>query len=471
MIDLSDPPLDFHPTRQFRGAIIARSLYYQRFPSADPFIQQQAVGMRDTVGDFEPPILESMVAMGYVLAGGEALWVARILTSLVWVLGGIPLYALARRFSSSGAALLSTAYYLFLLFGVMASRSFQPDPLMVASLVAGMYAIHRWSETRAWKWALWAAAFGGFSILVKAFAAYFVLGVFASMVLYTLPGREALRSRQVWAMFALCVSPALLYYFSGDSVAGDYVQNWIVALLPMAFEPGFYIRWARVLNDLLGVVHLVVAASGVLVAPPRARWLLLGAWLGYLVYGITLPHQTLTHNYYHLFAVPLTALSVAPLLQLLVRRIALQGRTWRLAFIGVLLASLFYNAWVARSDMLGVDYREEPVFWQGIGAAVPTDGRTIGLVQSYGSLLSYYGWRTVQLWPITGELELAGLRGSSNGDFEEFFNNRTEGMDYFLVTSFNQLAEQPALAQHLEANYPLHSRGAGYIIYDLRSPR
>ena len=37
MVDLTDPPLDFHPTRQLRSAIIARSMYYRSLPEAEYF--------------------------------------------------------------------------------------------------------------------------------------------------------------------------------------------------------------------------------------------------------------------------------------------------------------------------------------------------------------------------------------------------------------------------------------------------
>jgi len=50
---------------------------------------------------------------------------------LAWLLGGLALYALARRIASADGALVALLYYLFLDFGVIASRSFQPDPLMV----------------------------------------------------------------------------------------------------------------------------------------------------------------------------------------------------------------------------------------------------------------------------------------------------------------------------------------------------
>ena len=471
MVDLTDPPLDFHPTRQFRGAVVARGIYYQLVPSSDPFIQQQTISTRNSVSELEPPILESIVAFAYLLVGGEYLWIARIITSFSWSLAALPLFALARRFTSPGAALLAVAYYLFLPFAVTASRSFQPDPVMVALLIAGLFAAYRWSETRDWNWTLVAGISMGLAVLVKAFAAYFVLGGLLAVVLYTLGFRKALRDGQVWAMAAISVLPAAIYYLLNiGATSGNYFQNWIVALLPLAFEPSFYIRWTDMLTDLLGVAGLFGSFIGVLFARPRARWLLIGVWAGYVLYGITLPHQTTTHNYYHLFLVPLAALSVAPIAHLIVKKVAEQTRFWQTAFVVILLACLFFTAWTSRSTMLGVSYHDEPPFWEHIGSAVPTDGETIGLVQAYGNLLGYYGWRRVELWPNTGELYLAGLRGNQSGDFEEFFLERTADMDYFLITSFNQLEQQPQLADYLEAHFPIYSQGDGYLIYDLRAP-
>jgi hypothetical protein len=158
---------------------------------------------------------------------------------------------------------------------------------------------------------------------------------------------------------------------------------------------------------------------------------------------------------------------MAPILHIIVRRLARETRFWQALFVLVLLASLFFTVWTSRSTMLGVDYRDEPPFWERVGAAVPTDGRTIGLVQAYGNLLTYYGWRRVELWPTTGELYLAGLRGNSSEDFETFFLERTAGMDYFLISSFNQAEQQPQLIEYLTANYPVYSEGDGYIIFDL----
>jgi hypothetical protein len=468
MVDLTDAPLDFHPTRQLRDAIVAHSIYFQLHPPADSYLQDQALALRNSVAELEPPILESIVAVGYLAAGGEQLWIARVIVALFWVAAAVPLFDLARRFTGRGAALLAAAYFLFLPFAVQASRSFQPDPFMVVWLIVGMYAAYRWSESQEWKWAWVAGAASGFAILIKIVAAYIVIGYMAAAVLAALGLRAALRSRQVWAMALVSVIPALIYYFLniGDT-SGNYFQNWIVALLPLAFVPAFYVLWINMLSGLMGGSALIASALGVFIAQARARSLLLGAWAGYIVYGITLPHQTTTHSYYHIQLVPIIALSLAPLFQLLVRRVARLPRTWQLAAGLVAAATLLFAAWTVRSTLLGVDYRSEPAFWERIGTVVPRDGNTIALVQSYGHLLNYYGGRKVELWPIAAELKLAGLRGNSVEDFEEFFAERTAGMQYFMITAFNQLELQPLLKDYLAAHYPVYQEGDGYLIYDL----
>src|SRR5512146_3286602 len=71
LYDLTDPPLDFHPTRQLRGALIARGMYYQMLPNADPETRRTAIQFANSVGQYEPSILEKIVAETYLLMGGE----------------------------------------------------------------------------------------------------------------------------------------------------------------------------------------------------------------------------------------------------------------------------------------------------------------------------------------------------------------------------------------------------------------
>ena len=132
------PPLDYQPTRQYRSALIARAYYLRTLDSASESEKRIAACNAAKLPLHEPPVLEYVVSCVYRLVGGEHFWVSRSFSSLFWVIGGLFLYGICRRTISSDAALVSATFYLFTPFGVRASRSFQPDPLMMMLLLASL---------------------------------------------------------------------------------------------------------------------------------------------------------------------------------------------------------------------------------------------------------------------------------------------------------------------------------------------
>src|SRR5512143_3257828 len=78
LIDLTDPPLDFHPSRQLRNSLVARDIYYHMLPQADPQVLALTSSFRRSVGQYEPPVIESLVALTYRLNGGENYAIPRI---------------------------------------------------------------------------------------------------------------------------------------------------------------------------------------------------------------------------------------------------------------------------------------------------------------------------------------------------------------------------------------------------------
>ncbi|HET9913109.1 MAG TPA: hypothetical protein VFQ13_14535, partial [Anaerolineales bacterium] len=111
LYDLTDLPLDFHPTRQLVSIIKARGLYYDTEPEGIPSWEVK-MGRRlaKLKADVEPVVFEHLVANTYRFTG-EQLWVPRIYASLFWLIGGIFLFLLARDFVSFEGALVSTTYY------------------------------------------------------------------------------------------------------------------------------------------------------------------------------------------------------------------------------------------------------------------------------------------------------------------------------------------------------------------------
>jgi 4-amino-4-deoxy-L-arabinose transferase-like glycosyltransferase len=476
LLDITDPPLDFHPSRQLRNSLVARDIYYSVLPSATDEQRDLAASFANSVGKYEPPVIESIVGYTYLITG-EAIAVARVWETFFWLAAGIALFDLMRRAVSPWAALLGLAYYLVLPFSVEASRSFQPDPLMTSAFVIGIYFLYRWSEDHSpmladeslggkltWKWAILAGVFLGLATFVKIVIAFFVGAAAIALVLFTL-GKDFWKSKQVWAMAALMVIPALLFYvLLNQGRSTEYFFSWTVALIKLITSADFYNQWLVFVGRLFGLTILFAGVAGAFIAPPRMRWLLVSLWVGYLLYGLTLPFQMYTHSYYHIQLIPIVALGLAMVLNPLTESVAGVSGVGRAGFVAVVVAVIGYHAYVARSVLVAESFRHEPAYWSEVGEIVPTDGKVIALTHDYGYRLMMYGWRKVSLWPLaTG---LSEVRNPDKNNAEKF-DELTAGMDYFLVTAFGQFDKQPDLKKILN-EYPILAEGDGYVLYDLR---
>jgi len=471
---LTDPLLDYHPTRQLVNAIVARGMYYQKLPSADPQVREAATRLMSAMEIDEPRIENFIVAATYLVIGGEYVWVARIYSVLFWVAGGIVLFLLARRMVSARAAVVSLGYFLLLPFSTLASRSFQVDPMMVMFIIFTAYAFYRWGEEQTWKRALLAGLLAGLSTLVKVTAAFPLIGMAVAVVLSQVGFRKALKSPKIWIMVLLAALPGFIYYFIGIfSRASSYFAFWNLSLFSKLLDPSYYVRWLSFLHGIVDLTIFFLALGGMLIAPPKARVLLFGMWAGYGVYGLFFPFQIPTHDYYHLMLVPIIALSLAPLADMILARLSKQGLFWKGIAAAALLFCVVYPAWVGRSVIYvsGNNYRREPPIWAEIGQVLPRDGDVIALTHDYGYRLAYYGWRMPNtLWPTGPDFDLAAARGVSPEDFQTMFADRTAGKRYFLVTLGGELERQPALKDMLYNNYTLIAEGDGYVIFDLMTP-
>jgi hypothetical protein len=229
LLDLTDPPLDYFPQRQLRGAIIARAIYYQLLPSIDPSVRDQAVYIAETMDDNEPPVYEGIVALTYLVTGGERLWVARIYAIIFWLLGGIALYLLASRMTSPIAAIAPLIYYFFLPWSVIFGRTFLPDLPMMALTLWVAYTLYRWGEAPTWKWAILTGFLAGMAGFVKLPAIFPIFLMLVAVVLATFNGSKGDKKPQVWVMAVLFVIfPAVYYLFF---IPAWSMHTWILRLI------------------------------------------------------------------------------------------------------------------------------------------------------------------------------------------------------------------------------------------------
>ena len=478
LFDLTNLPLDFHPTRQLLSALKARGMFYQTAPNIPDWQRQMSLQQWKTKAEVEPEVFEHIVAFTYRFTG-EQLWVSRVYSSLFWLIGGIFLFLLVRDLISTDGAVIATAYYLFFPYAVIASRSFQPDPLMVMLIIVFWWMVNRWADLipdpspkrrgESWAFAILAGLVGGFAIFVKFVAAFFVIGAALGAVLSRFNLRDLVRKPQVWTMAMLGILPTAGYLFYGIVLNGFLGQQFSGRFIPaLLLSPLNYVQWATKANMAAGGVAIMLGLlSPFFVRERRARFLIYGLWIAYILFGLYFDYHVATHDYYHLPFIPIVAVSLAPIVDWVLSQLAgLTSKQWmRFAAFIILSYGVFATAWDIRNQMKSVDYRPQATMWAQIGDTLGHGGGVVALTQDYGSRLAYWGWQDAGIWPNSGDIDYQGVRGGSF-DFNKTFNELTKDQFFFLITDFAELNRQPQLKEKL-VNFAVYAQGNGYVIYDL----
>ena len=479
--DITDLPLDFHPTRQLFSAVKARGMYYETLTNVQEWQREFAIQQWKTKVTIEPEIMEHLAVYIYHYTG-EQLWIPRLISSLFWLIGGIFVYLLARDMFSVDGAVLALAFYLLVPYGIFASRSFQPDPLMVVLIVAFWWLVNRWATLtpspsprgrwESWKWAILAGLIGGLAIFVKFVAAFFVIGGALGALLGRFKLRELVRNPQVWVLGVLGVLPGGAWIAYGKLVAGLFGEGMSGRFIPsLLASPLFYIQWQAKAAFVAGGIWIMLGLLGIfLVRENGVRAFLFGIWGAYLVFGLYFNYHISTHDYYSLPLIAIVAVSLAPLGDWFFGHLTEAGSGWvRGALFVILLYGVFSTVWNVRNEMKSVDYRPQVAYWTEIHDVLESQqGSIVALTEDYGLRMAYWGWLKTALWPSYGDLYQADMRGNQR-NIDKLFAETAAQKSLFLVTDLEDFAKQTEL-QKLLAGYPVLVQGDGYVVYDLQHP-
>jgi hypothetical protein len=510
---LQRPPLEFHPQRQFMGATIARS-YFLESRAGEPAWRRQVADLnRRNENALEPHILEHAAVLAYRLLGREVIWIPRGLSVCFWMAGAVLLYRIGVRLASPASALLSVAIFLLMPFGILASRSFQPDPLMVCLQLAGIMGLLRFAEREGLQRLLLAAGLCAAAVFVKPVCVFVLLGVYGIGSLRRQGLRRTLTSRYTILLgAALCLPVA--YYLSKmlfDTVGSDLRGQAEGSIVPaLLLTRVFWNGVALMLMRVVGIMPLLLAVAGLALVPEKAphQGVLAGMWAGYAVFVLIFTFHTHTHDYYHLQILPIAALSLGPLALVVVgheRRFAwlMPARVLMAAVIvavamclaAAALASLGPEPLTARRlaksavKVCGATWGVPQKFMgylrpasigvssdvadaRAVGECVGHSANTIFLGKDLGSALAYLGELSGVRWPSCDLVRAWRLRGDDQALVTA--EQRLDGMlrqnpnaDYFVVTDFGDLAQQPDLERLLSA-YPVVARTTRYAVYSLK---
>ena len=498
MIHLQNPPLDFNSTRQYRSIILTRAIFLDFSPSTDLLSSKLAEINRESEGPLEPPVMEYISAVAYRLVGQEVLWIPRLLSILPWLLSGYILYLLASRFFSFTSAIIALSLFLFIPFGIVASRSFQPESLMLLFLLLSLLSILQYFDSPSMVRLVRLLLVAALAILIKPTCVFLIGSVF---LIYNFTSPRSVKQRIGVALAFLFISltPPILYYLNTIQTHAP------IAMYPHFWLEGFY--WKGWFNQIITAIGYIGFLGGVVgmfvVMKTKARVLMMGLLFGYLIFGLTYSYHIHTHNYYQLMLLPILALALAPLIEIAVRRIKSKFKSGNWFVISFMIAglSLGMGSFVALHQHVNNNLNQEQTAtfktigslfginfvtisfllphaeyeilidtFEEIGEHVGHSTRTIFLTMAYGKPLKYHGNLYGKFWPGEGDFRFFQLQEKSPLPAEERYHSMYEKHqpEYFIITNFYEYDKQPDLQKWLTSGYPILKETEEYLIFDMR---
>lgn len=308
----------------------------------------------------EPPVYELLVVAlhrGTRLALEPA---GRIVSALATALGAWGLFGLVRRREGLRVALLALAAFALFPLTIRYGRAFQPDALMLGTLLAGLFCWDQdqYEATARRPWLAAGCAFLALAIAIKVIAAYVLVPLVLAIM-------NPPRRRKVALALALILPGALWYahawsvleHGAGSAASADNRAIWLEVLIPTAL---FKAETARHLVRFLVVRAFTPLGFALAIWGLRKRsgtdrlwWV----WGGSALATLAILAGKLHHEYYWLAVAPLAAVGVGRALSELAD---CRGRCFAVAASACLMAlSLVQSSSTWRT----------PAEWSGLAGA------------------------------------------------------------------------------------------------------
>jgi 4-amino-4-deoxy-L-arabinose transferase-like glycosyltransferase len=461
--------------RELHNALLAREYYLDSGAGLPAWKQHVLQELHRSVKPVEPPLLDHVAAWGYRVTGSEDLWIPRLVSAALWVLGGVFIYLIGLRMMRREGALAAVALYLFWPYGVLMSRFYMPDPTMVALLLAGALTVIRyWEQPSARRFFIASGVAAAATFIKPGVALVFLVCLFA--VLAASQGvRLTVLGGRLLAFIGIAGAPTAAYF-----VYGTYIRDFLAAegdagerVQPHLLTTGWFWRgWWEMISIVLpfpqsqrylAFIPLALALGGLAVAGRNpARAILGGLALGYLVYALAFAAYTASHPYYVLPLIPILALAIGAFVGYLLDRLGASGpRPVQVAAALVVLIAAVgtYKSRPASPDRTAIsDY-------QRIGALT---GHTTGAVivdERLRAPAMYWGWIVGHYWyPPTPAQDLP-----ATGDpFPSWID--AARATYVIVVGPDELRTERRL-RTLTRDLPVVATTGRYIVFDARGGR
>ncbi|MBE2199752.1 MAG: glycosyltransferase family 39 protein [Anaerolinea sp.] len=470
LYNIQKPFVGLLPVREFRSAIIARDIYYDLNSEKIPAWQREVAHIsREAEWSLEPPVLEWLTAVTFYFAGGEQLWIPRFYATLFWLVSGFIFWQIARDLYGAETAVILTTYYLFVPIGIIASKSFQPDTLMMMFYMACLWAILRYDQNPTRRHLVWVMLASGLALFIRPLCLFAIVGAFTALLVYRFLHGETRPLSHV-VLFCAALLLGLAYYAYGLLIADSLAGQAEITFQPhLLLRREFWQGWIYTELDAVTLVGVIAALCGLaLLNSPRLQWLLTGLWGSYVVFGLIFNYHIMTHNYYHLQLAPTIALSAGPFVAFLWTHVqGLSRPRWRTVWLGGVLAIFVLLAsWqVIQQGRWSPNFENQALATE-IGEQVHHSTRTVYLSPYYGRPLEYLGLLSGAYWPRPDTQKLYLGPEVKWATVSERLAEIPFTPEYFIITDFREYTTHHSdLRAYLRA-CSLVAQTENYLIYE-----
>jgi hypothetical protein len=464
---------------QYRSAVIARAFYFERVDTIPEWRKVVNRSLHNSFEEREPPVTEYLASIFYWIAGGEHLWLARSITTLFWLIGGMILFLIARYITTTDGAVFATAYYLFVPIGIFLSTSFQPDSLMMMMYLVSIFTIILYAKRSSMNRLVLTAFVSGLSILVRPLIIFALFTSFIFLALSQLVGsinkklskgaihkddkrfpifgqfrsshfKNALKSSEIWRKTLIDMSIFStvvlviggLYYVYGIFVAGKGLDTQAeFSIAPSLLTSREYWHgWLLTATTAIGFMPLVLSIVSIpLLHPGISRVLVIGLWTGYVIFCLVFTYHIRFANYYHSQLIPIVAIPLGLFAAILfnnLRAVIQNWRWWLPVIVSIAMIGLFTARDVRSFFNNQAPIESQQTAWE-IGELVNHSTNTVLIASYYGRPLMYMGEISGTYWPrqITSD-QIIRDPSSQEHSVHERLNSLGFDPEYFIITNF-----------------------------------
>jgi 4-amino-4-deoxy-L-arabinose transferase-like glycosyltransferase len=463
-------------SRELQNALLARQYYLGDGEGLPAWKQRVLRELHQLVRPIEPPVLDILAGSTFRLVGAERLWIPRLWSTLLWLLGGFFLYRVATRVTRSEGAFFTLALYLFWPYPAFISRLYQPDALMIGLLLGGVLSIIRYWEHPSRSRLAAAVIASAAAVVVKPGIAFvFLLGLFVAIAVWRRALAETILGGRLPLFVTLTLIPTGLYYIY--SVHANYFlagqgDGWIDPT--KWWTAWFWDGWWQTVSIMLvfpqhqsylAVVPLALGLAGILVSRGIARAVLLGLFAAYVVFALTLTVPIASHPYYSLPLVPTLSLSIGVLIGFVVAALEHRAPAARAAILALGTVAILVAVYKAHAVLTPQPPLRQIADYRRIGEVTGHTTRAIYVDIRLRSPITYWAWIDGRYWyPPTPAQDLPA---SSNP-----FPGRIDAAkaEFLIVVDMDELETEKRL-RAFTRDLPVVERTDRYAIFDLRGGR